>query len=70
MVWGRFDEGSARVSPGFHQGSTSGPGWFEVMFHENSTRIHQVLQGKVPFQHGSSRVPRGSARAAGWSGVV
>ena len=32
-------EGSTRVPPGFHQGSTSGPGWFEVMFHENSTRI-------------------------------
>ena len=47
------DEGSARVPPissrvrrgpgkvprGFHHGFTSGPGWFEVMFHENSTRI-------------------------------
>ena len=32
--------------------------------------FHQVVQGKVPFQHGSSRVSRGSARAAGWSGVV
>ena len=30
--------------------------------------FHQVLQGKVPFQHSSGRVPRGSARAAGWSG--
>ena len=32
--------------------------------------FHQVVQGKVPFQHGSSRVSRGSARAAGWSRVV
>ena len=53
----RVPPASARwVLPGFHQvlrGLRGGPEWFEVRFHE-----------------GSTRVPPGSARAAGWSGVV
>ena len=65
----RFHQGSTRVPPGFHQGSTRG-------FHQGSTRVppdfHQVLQGRgglgwfeVRFHEGSTRVPPISSRAAG-----
>ena len=67
------------VRRGFHEGSTSvplrglrdGPGWIEVRFHELSPAFHQVLRGlRVRFHEGFTSVPPGSARAAGWSGVV
>ena len=67
---------SAQIGSGVVRG---GP---EVRFHEGSTRVppefHQVLRGlrgglgwfEVRFHKGSIKVPPGSARPAGWCGVV
>ena len=49
----RLHQGSARVPPGFHEGSTRAPGWSGAALRQGSTRV-------------PPRVPQGSARAAGW----
>ena len=50
----RFHQGSTRGSTGFQQGSTRVPpgfhqvlGWFEVRFHEGSTKVPLIRSGPV-----------------------
>ena len=50
----------------FHEGSTSGPGWFEVMFHENCTRSCKVRFHSSTVLAGSHEVLRGLQGGPGW----
>ena len=59
----RAGEGSTRVP---QQGSTSGPGWFEVMFHENSTRLCKVRFHSSTVLAGFHEVLRGLRGRPGW----
>ena len=70
----RVPQGSIRVPPGSARPGWSG--WFEVRFHEGSTRVPpissraagltRVPPGSTRVDQNSVRVLPGSARAAGW----
>ena len=65
----RFQKGSTRVPPEFHQvlrGLRGGPG----NFHQGSTRVPPGSARAAGWSRVPPRVPSGFARAAGWSGVV
>ena len=64
----RVRRGLGKVPQGFHQGFTRvrGPGWFGVMFHENSTRFCKVRFHSSTVLAGSHKVLRELRGGPGW----